>query len=335
MKYSFIIPVYNVEQYLRDCLNSVVAQTYPDYELICVNDGSTDGSLAILEEFQKTHTQVIVISQQNRGLSGARNAGIQAAKGDYIFFLDGDDWIEPNTLEVLAQSQSGEDLVCFNGRRVFEDGTTEEPDSGIEETQLTGWEYYNKYALVSRKFHFVCSVLRLYRREYLLQNNLFFEEGIYHEDNLFTPLACYYAQTVKVIPDCLYIYRIREGSITQRTTIQNANYKRIIDTVTVSNILSDFFIPIQHIDKRQLYREIAGGYFKAYMPKIISLYGDENGRITKMINWKNFQSVSIYPRHRRLYFLLHIHPTLFRLYLLIEKIIKKMSVYFCEKYADN
>ena len=314
---SLIIPVYNVEQYLPDCLNSVVAQTNSDYEVICVNDGSTDGSLTILEEFQNRYNQITVITQQNKGLSGARNAGILAAKGDYLFFLDSDDWIEPNTLEILAQKQRGEDLVCFNGRRVFEDGSTEEPDNEIEELNLNGWEYYCKYALVRRKFHFVCSVLRLYRREYLLKNKLFFEEGIYHEDNLFTPLACYYAQTVKVIPDCLYVYRIRKGSITQSVNVQ-----RLYDMITVANKLSDFFIPISDIDKNNLYREIAGEYFGAFMPEKRKLYGDKDLAIKRIINWNNFKTVSIYARHRRIYIFLSIHSALFRTYIYFEKRIK-------------
>ena len=314
---SLIIPVYNVEQYLRDCLNSVVAQTNSDCEVICVNDGSTDGSLTILKEFQNRYNQITVITQQNKGLSGARNAGILAAKGDYLFFLDSDDWIEPNTLEILAQKQRGEDLVCFNGRRVFEDGSTEEPDNEIEELNLNGWEYYCKYALVRRKFHFVCSVLRLYRREYLLKNKLFFEEGIYHEDNLFTPLACYYAQTVKVIPDCLYVYRIRKGSITQSVNVQ-----RLYDMITVANKLSDFFIPIRDIDKNNLYREIAGEYFGAFMPEKRKLYGDKDLAIKMLINWNNFKTVSIYARHRRIYLFLSIHSALFRTYIYFEKRIK-------------
>jgi len=314
---SLIIPVYNVEQYLRDCLNSVVAQTNSDCEVICVNDGSTDGSLTILKEFQNRYNQITVITQQNKGLSGARNAGILAAKGDYLFFLDSDDWIEPNALKILAQKQRGEDLVCFNGRRLFEDGRTEEPDGGIEESQLKGWEYYCKYALVRRKFHFVCSVLRLYRREYLLENNLLFEEGIYHEDNLFTPLACYYAQTVKVIPDCLYIYRIRKGSITQ-----SANVQRLYDMIRVANKLSTFFIPITDIDKTQLYREIAGEYFGTFMPEKLKLYGNRDASIKKLINWKSFKEVSTYPRHRRIYVLLSLSPHLFRIYSWMEKRIK-------------
>jgi len=320
MFFSIIIPVYNVKCYLRDCLTSVIAQTYPDYEVICVNDGSKDGSLALLKEYQTKYPQITIISQRNKGLSAARNAGIRAAKGDYLFLLDGDDWIRPNTLEMLVQNQHGEDLVCFNGWRYFEDGPHEEPDDGIEEAQLTGWEYYNKYALVSRKFHFVCSVLRLYRREYLLQNNLFFEEGIYHEDNLFTPLACYYAKTVKVIPECLYIYRIREGSITQTPKL-----KRLYDMLIVANKLSAFFIPIEGLDKRQLYREIAGEYFGAFMSDNIALFGNQDAAIKKQINWANFKEVSVYPRHRRIYVLLSLSPHMFRAYNWLEKKAKRIA----------
>lgn len=251
IRFTIIIPIYNVEQYLRDCLNSVVNQTYTDYEVICVNDGSTDRSLTIVEEYQQKYPQIIIISQPNKGLSAARNVGIKAAKGDFVFLLDSDDWIETNTLKILSEKQNGEDMICFNGRRYFEDGKDEIQDLGISDDNLKGWDYYNKYALSSRNFHFVCSVLRIYKREFLLKNKLFFEVGIFHEDNLFTPLACYHAQKVKVIPDCLYIYRIREGSITKTVNIQ-----RLFDLITVSKKLSDFFIPKINIDKRQIYREI-------------------------------------------------------------------------------
>lgn len=317
MRFSIIIPVYNVELYLSDCLESVVKQTYLDYEVICVNDGSTDRSLNILEEFQKKYLQIKIISQLNKGLSGARNTGIRAAKGDYLFFLDSDDLIEPTTLEILAQKQSGEDLVCFNGRRYFEDGSTEEPDRGIEETRLTGWEYYNKYALVSSKFHFVCTVLRIYRREYTLQYQLFFEKGIFHEDNLFTPIACYYAKTVKVIPDCLYVYRIRQGSITQ-----TSNPKRMLDMLRVANSLSDFFIPIQGINKTIVYRVIAGEYFKGFMSDQLVIYGNRDNELMSYVNWQNFKSVSVYSRHKRIFTLLKINPVLFRLYIKLEIFLK-------------
>lgn len=315
--FSVIIPVYNVEAYLKQCLDSAVGQTYTNVEIICVNDGSTDDSSSILDEYASNHTNFTLLYQENQGLSAARNAGIRAAKGDYVFFLDSDDWIEPDTFKLLAEKQKGEDMICFNGRRFFEDGTAENPDTGITEEGLTGWKYYNKYALIHRKFHFVCAVLRLYRREFLIQNNLFFEEGIYHEDNLFTPLACYYARTVKVIPDLLYIYRIRSGSITHSTTP-----KHILDTVKVANKLSAFFIPKIDIDKQIIYREIAGEYFKGFMREEWQNYGTNDKELSEQINWKLFRLVSVYPRHKRIYCLLRIHPVLFRMYRYIEQKVK-------------
>jgi glycosyltransferase involved in cell wall biosynthesis len=312
--FSIIIPVYNVELYLRQCLESVLNQTYSDFEVVCVNDGSTDNSAAILNEYARNGARIKIIDQKNRGLSAARNAGIKGASGEYILLLDSDDWLEPNTLQTLADKQDGEDMVCFNGRRWFEDGTTETPDKGIEEQGMTGWNYYNKYALQPRKFHFVCTVLRLYKRTFLLKNNLFFKEGIYHEDNLFTPIACYYAQSVRVIPDTLYVYRIRQGSITQQNDSQ-----RIFDLVQVANQLSAFFIPKDDVDKSILYREIAGEYFKGFMQEERQKYGDNDKQLKQSIDWKLFKSVSIYPRHRRIYMLLKISSLVFRQYLWIEK----------------
>lgn len=319
MFFSLIIPVYNVELYLRQCLDSVLNQNFDNYEVICINDGSTDGSGAILDEYSKKNDSIKVISQKNKGLSAARNAGIKAAKGDYVFFLDSDDWIEKDTLKILSESISNEDVICFNGRRYFEDGTEEEPDKGITEDNLSGWDYYNKYALVPSKFHFVCVVLRLYKREFLLNINLLFEEGIYHEDNLFTPIACYYASKVKVIPDILYVYRIRGGSITQ-----TQNPQRIFDIVTVANKLSSFFIPLNSIDKRTIYREIAGEYFKGFMAEERKIYGKNDLELIRRINWKHFKEVSVYRRHKRIYKLLIINPVLFRVYLSLEKRFKNL-----------
>lgn len=93
---SIIVPVYNVESYLRDSLNSLLNQTFPDYEVICVNDGSTDNSLNILEEFSKKDARIKVISQENKGLSATRNVGIRNSTGKYISFLDSDDFLKPN-----------------------------------------------------------------------------------------------------------------------------------------------------------------------------------------------------------------------------------------------
>ena len=200
--------------------------------------------------------------------------------------------------------------------RIFEDGTVEIPDSGIEEGNLTGWEYYGKYALSKRNFHFVCVVLRIYRREFLLADGLFFEEGIYHEDNLFTPIVCYYAASVKVIPDILYIYRIRQGSITQ-----SINSKRILDTIHVTNRLAKFFIQKDNIDKRAVFKILASDYINFFSEEIFNLYGDKDKEISELVDFEMFRKTAVSPRHRFLYYLIKVSPTLFRAY---SKLVKKL-----------
>ena len=163
MRFSIIIPVYNVEKYLRDCLDSVLAQTYPDWEAVCVNDGSTDGSGTILEEYASKDSRFKVITKANGGLSSARNAGLERAEGDYVLFLDSDDWLEVKALEILANNTIGEDMVCFSGRRYFESrGVFQPSDQLIERQYTSGMEYYNENALQRRDFAFVCVVLRAY-----------------------------------------------------------------------------------------------------------------------------------------------------------------------------
>ncbi len=320
MKFSIIIPVYNVEQYLTKCLDSVVNQTYNDeYEVICVNDGSTDSSLAILEEYEEKHDKIKIINQENRGLSEARNTGIRQAKGKYIWFIDSDDWIEDDALNILHKKINDEDIVCFNGRRYFEDGKTETPDEGIEISDISGWEYYNKYALQSRKFHFTCVVLRVYKRDFLLKNNLFFEPGIYHEDNLFTPIALYHAIKIKSIPNMLYQYRIRVGSITQ-----NINFKRITDIITIANRLAEFFIPKTDINKSVVYKDLS-----SYYPNVLVLAKKYNFNTSKCFDDFNlgyYKVISAKTINVVYYFLLKIKSPLIFKYPQINKIFKKLHL---------
>lgn len=255
-KFSIIIPVYNVEAYLRDCLDSVLAQTCADWEAVCVNDGSTDQSLSVLKEYAEKDKRIRIVDQANGGLSAARNAGIKVAKGEYIFLLDSDDWIVPDALERLNNHIDGQDLLCFSGQKYMEaDKTYREPDKLQPATYASGMDYYNANALLSRDFPFVCTVLRLYRRVFLEQNNLRFTEGIYHEDNMFTPIVCYYAQKVTVIPDSLYIYRIRPQSI--MTTI---NTRRMTDIVYIANTQTQFFLQMKDVDRTIVFRAITHLY---------------------------------------------------------------------------
>ena len=215
MLFSVIIPVYNVEKYLRACLDSMLNQTFSDWEAVCVNDGSTDGSTVVLKEYAAKDDRFRVVEQPNAGLSAARNTGLKLATGDYVLFLDSDDWLETNALNTLTEKLGGEDMVCFSGRRYLELEERFLPSDQLEErVYQSGMDYYNDNALQRRDFAFVCVVLRAYRRSFLVENGFRFKEGIFHEDNLFTPQACYYAQRVRVINNCLYDYRVRGNSIT-------------------------------------------------------------------------------------------------------------------------
>lgn len=305
MKFSIIIPVYNVAQYLPKCLDSVLAQTCADFEAVCVNDGSTDNSLEILEEYQKKDSRIKVVSQQNGGLSVARNTGLSHAHGDYVFFLDSDDWIELDALKILSENLSGEDMVCFGGRRYLEEkGTYEEPDKMEYESDLTGWEYYSRHALESRKFAFVCVVLRLYRRQFLLENGLKFTEGIYHEDNMFTPVACYYANKVKLIPDCLYDYRVRGNSIMTTRSIKHNK-----DILFIANTLSEFFVTKTDIDKTIVYRSLTQHYQAVFQ----NTKPEDDKALLSYVDWKLYKTVSRTKlRHRVLYSAMRISPKVFR-----------------------
>lgn len=290
MFFSIIIPVYNVEKYLHECLDSVLGQSFPDWEAVCVNDGSTDGSAVILKEYSERDNRFRIVEQQNAGLSAARNTGMEYATGDFVLFLDSDDWLEPKALEILAGSLEGEEMVCFSGCRYLEEEKRFCPSDQLEERQYqSGMEYYNENALRHRDFAFVCVVLRAYKRSFLIDNGLRFKEGIYHEDNLFTPLACYYAQGVRVINDCLYDYRVRGNSISTTSSL-----KHLSDVMKVANELASFFASKTGFDKTVVYRAITHHYQSVFdnVPKA------ERASFNRICDWKKYRKVSrTKPRH--------------------------------------
>ncbi|MDR1216083.1 MAG: glycosyltransferase [Treponema sp.] len=209
--FSVIIPVYNVEKYLRSCLESVMFQTFEDIEIICVNDGSTDHSLSILEEYAAVDPRFVIVNQDNGGLAAARNAGAAAARGQYIIYVDSDDWIDEPTAEVLNKTiveRENPDIVVF--------GTTPFPD----EPRASDWHYRvlttpDEYLpSIDAETLFAKPYLKVYiwrccfKREFLTKNKLCFDEKCkYGEDALFTFEAMPKAQGVAVISDKLYRYR--------------------------------------------------------------------------------------------------------------------------------
>lgn len=312
MKLSIIIPAYNAEAYLPQCLDSILAQEHQDCEVIVVDDGSTDGTATLLERYP----DVKVIHQENRGMSTARNRGLDEARGEYILFVDSDDLLTDGALKTLVAELSGEDILAFNARKLHDATGQLTYHPTIREPETTdGWTYFCRHRLEATDIHFVCIWQRAYRRQFLIDNNLRFADGILRaEDDLFTTQAMLAAKTVKTITPCLYIYRIRANSIT--TTVDR---RRFDDSLRVQRLLADLFIPLQGVDKQAIYRVLASNYINLFSRKTKKLYGNIDREMQRWVDWRQFRTVCLTPRHRRLYHLIRIHPSLFRFYELLTQ----------------
>ena len=188
-------------------------------QVICVNDGSTDGSLAVLEEYTKQYPNVEIMSQPNAGLSAARNAGLDKATGDYVFFLDSDDWVLPGSIDKVLSQIDGEDVIYFNAKLFNEEKQRFGREVDIPELKrMDGQSYFMVICDKPRNLPFVCVCGGLYKRSFLIENNLYNEPGIYHEDNYFTPQVLIAAKDVSSINEYVYAYRVRKGSITAHVT---------------------------------------------------------------------------------------------------------------------
>ncbi len=226
MKLSIIIPAYNVEHYIEKCLNSCIKQDIPegDYEIIVVNDGSPDDSLAIANRIAAKVKNIKVISQENGGLSVARNTGLSIAQGEYVWFVDSDDWIEENCLAALTKYMNGVDVIHIGHNLVYSSRIVANTPRELKE----GEDIIKRGFLRPAPFYIM-------RRQFLKDNNLTFKEGIYHEDTEFTPRMLYLSSSLKIYQHNLYHYLQRENSIT--TTV---NPKRGFDLLIVAESLYKF-----------------------------------------------------------------------------------------------
>ena len=219
VKVSVIVPVYNVEKYLKDCLNSVINQTLEDIEIICVNDGSTDNSLAILEDYAKKDSRIKIINQKNKGLSGARNTGMKHVQGEYVLFLDSDDWLNENALSELYWSHLDDNLDML----FFQTVDYYEEDGRYELNQFGGMtaiddsfegKIFNYKDVASIIFKIPHSAFnKLYSTSFLQRINASFPEGINYEDLAFFYDVFLKAERVSILKKELLFYRIRENSI--------------------------------------------------------------------------------------------------------------------------
>lgn len=218
---SVIIPIYNTEKYLAQCVDSVLNQTYQNYEIILVDDGSTDKSGKICDAYAEKDNRITVVHKSNSGQSSARNAALDIAKGKYIYFLDSDDYIGDKLLEKLVKSaeEKNADVVFFEAKSFVDD-----EENQLSENIQSRFEYVrkNKYKncngqeqfirLNKNKEYYVCTPLHFYKKEYLDKHNIRFKEGIIHEDNLFSATVYLFDGLTVHLPCGDYMRRLRYQS---------------------------------------------------------------------------------------------------------------------------
>lgn len=316
-KVSVIMPVYNVQNYLSDCLESILNQTYTDFELLCINDCSTDGSLAVLRKYVLKDSRIkIYTNDKNQGQAYARNVGLEHATGEFVLFVDADDMICQDLLEKCMAVSKGSDMVCFDYKQVMGSSGA---DVKQERYQITdgiydGREFWAE--AVSKESIIIAPWSKLYSRDFLIRDQITFYNGIIYEDILFSFLCYVKARTVYSLNEKLYIYRIREQS-TMRTGISQ---KHIGSYVICISELTKWYLQEEFDQKtgkaieeyiRKVCREYIGVYrrwnqreqelqFLEGNPKYLKIYRTfselciKSGKILKLSE-KQIEEIARYP----------------------------------------
>lgn len=231
--FSIIVPIYNTEKYLKRCLQSILGQTCPEFELILVDDGSTDGCSAICDSYAGKDSRITVIHKENGGLVSARNAGLRIARGEYVCYVDSDDYVDPSLLEVVQKyitSAGGPDILVFNAIRQYPDRQLPIPcriESGFYDKGRLEREIY-PYMIIDKTLPYLCERLypvawnKVYKRTLLQEHYCRDERITLAEDNAFVYECIYCADSVYFCRESLYFYnRCEEDSMSLR---YNENY---------------------------------------------------------------------------------------------------------------
>lgn len=260
-KLSIIIPVYNIEPYISKCLNSILNQPFKDFEIICVNDGSTDNSLA---ELQKCRDErVIIIDKKNEGSGVARNSALAVARGEYIFFVDGDDWIEENSLQKMIDEADRlkTDILIFGGLSYYEDKGQNGGYSANKFPKIN--RVFSSEDIKKDVFKFPSTAwTKLYRRDFLQKNDIKFQEIKVGQDQLPFFHSMIMAERIAILPENLYCYRKnRAGSA--MTVKKKKNFSPIYVFYAVEEVL-------KKTGKLNEYKDI---FVKKYFSKATSWLG--------------------------------------------------------------
>ena len=260
-KFSIIVPVYNVEEYIDKCLKSIYNQTYKDFEVIVVNDGTKDSSMEYVKKYDAT-----IINQENKGLSAARNKGASKAKGEYIIFIDSDDYIEKDLLNEINKSLiNNPDIVRFQIQEVNKEGILNK----YKEESFENLNGVEAFKIIS-KYHFVENAWSYaIKRKYYENEKYKFREGTIHEDFGLIPLVIIKAQVVNSISYIGYNYLQRDLSIMSTNNYEKIK-KKVKDSYTHYNYL------IKEIDKTDLDSKIYKSFISnSLIIKICSLKGKD------------------------------------------------------------
>ncbi|MCC3356088.1 glycosyltransferase [Bacillus sp. REN16] len=231
--FSIIVPVYNVDNYLRQCIDSIISQSFNDYELILVDDGSTDQSPAICDEYANNNNKIRVIHKLNGGLSDARNVGIKNATGEFIIFVDSDDYIISNTLNnfyLILKNDYYADVLITRIMKVFSENEIKYMDSEFPIDKFKNGNKEDVISWIFRKSQIAWpSVRYIVRRTFIKNNNLNFKKGYLHEDIDWTSKLFLYADKFTVSDYFWYSHRMeRVGAITS-----NKSGKRVLDVIDI------------------------------------------------------------------------------------------------------
>ena len=216
-KFSIIVPVYNVEKYVKKCLDSIFAQTFKDFEVIVVNDGTKDNSMDIVKKYDVT-----IINQKNQGLSEARNNGVKRAKGEYLIFIDSDDYIEKDLLKEINKSlDNNPDIVRYQVKDIIDN-----KEINYNEIEFSNKNGEEAFQIITGYHYFEPAWLYAIKRKYYLNNKFTFKKGAYHEDFGLIPLIIIKSNIVNSINYCGYCYVQRQGSI-----MTSSSYEKTIKKV--------------------------------------------------------------------------------------------------------
>jgi len=333
MKLSIIVPIYNVAPYLRKCVDSLLAQNISDYEIILVNDGSTDGSSDIADAIQSMYASspnnlitsshaIKVIHQANAGLSAARNTGIAVATGDYIMFVDSDDYLQPNVLGALMEKVERDnlDVLRFRYQNVRESGEAFAPYKDMTN--------YNDYSpiptdgltFLNERMGTQCYVVQfLVRRDIGLQEQ--FTPGIYFEDTDWTPRMLLRAKQVASTDLVVYNYLWREGSITLSQKDTAKMRKQLQDKLNILSKLNEWG---KNVSDRRWFDSMISGMVVDVVGILASTFYSERKEYIRQIKALDILPITTYhiaPRAQRKVRLINfsINFTIFTLHIMTKK----------------